>query len=357
MSRLLLIPFLGLGLSACGGGVDLGATLLLPEEPRPELTITPALDLSGIVPADWGERLVIERIALYLDDARLLGADPRIPSGGLSLLESPRVLAGEGTQAASTVLAFPAQFLGTEDLAVFLRVAPSAELQGAAVEVHARLYASPPGPLAFKLTTEDRERDEAGDPGSMKSESERDEAARPDAGPEGEAVDPDGEPAQPEGEAVDPDGEPAQPEGEAVDPDGEPAQPEKGTTLDPYSGPKGRELPLSEHRHVPSVAFVLRDDLAADMVAGLGPRGGIEIVVGIPGSRWLTAEVVDQLERASRGSSAPDPSRVGVLGAPLDLAFEPDARPTTLEPNPFLDRSYFLTSDERVDRHQLRRDP
>lgn len=295
----------GLLLGACGGGADVAATLALPSDQPSRVSITPALDLGDLEQLEWTSRLVIEHITLNLEDVRLLGADPRIPAGGLELMDRPQVIAADGRDEASLRLPFPSQFVSGDDLAVFLRVAPSAALEGASVEVFARLYASAPAPGPSSLSAVDPDVD----------------PARPETG----AVDPDVDPARPDGDdrdgAVDPDVDPARggegPADGESDADGESSSSmmsstagsrsaasaqddDEGGAVDPDVDPArtlSRGLISRPKSQVPSVLFVLRDDQVADMVATLGAKAELNVVVGIPASRWFTPTVLAQLPR------------------------------------------------------------
>lgn len=414
--------------AACGGTSDLSATLAPPSEGPPRITVTPALDLSGLGEAvleerGWSERLVIEHIALSVEDVRLLGADPRIPAGGLALLDEPQVLAADGRPEVSLSLPFPRQFVGSEDLAVFVRIAPAAALEGASVEVYARLYTSAPAPGGAQLSAAGSDVDPVQDaprspPPSSTSgavEESRD-AVDPDVDPArpqeaqdpAGAVDPDVDPAHPRehasGEpvdsdgAVDPDVDPARdPEGGvsgAVDPDVDPARPKETSseedaselarsaravsgesTSSRSSALKARGLPPHlEGAQVggraedgtDSIAFVLRDEQAADMVASLvGNRLRHDVVVGIPAARWFTPRVMASLERGlpdTLEESAPGRGPAATYDAlgllevrrgPRDLPVETGAlgRSTPGDPS---NTTFFLTN-ERIEGNSLRR--
>ncbi|MEO1232496.1 MAG: hypothetical protein AAFZ18_26730 [Myxococcota bacterium] len=359
---------------ACGPGADVSASLELPSEPS-QVAVTPALDLSGLPYEDLRDRLVIEHIAINIEDLRLLGADPRIPAGGLDLLDGARVITADGRDQAALVLDFPSSFASGEDLAVFLRVAPANVLDGASVEIFGRLYASAPTASQIGLEAVDPDVDPArGD--------EETGAVDPDVDPAHEdegtgAVDPDVDPAH-GGEmgAVDPDVDPAHDgEDDAVDPDVDPARVEEADDedgavdpdVDPAHDFERRALIRRAGRAVASVPFVLRDDDTADMVATLGARSQLDLVVGIPASRWLDVEVVRSLESALSAvtdehldlASWGSPHADVVVGDHGLLEIRrPDGglmsseRPSAL---PGSSNPYFLTSDERVDRNQLDR--
>lgn len=250
--------------AACGGEQRgrLEAELVAPEAREAKITLTPALEVSRFDEALLG-RMVVEDIRLNLGDVRLLGADPRIPVGGLALLDMERVVESYDDDSGID-LPFPSQFLDDEDLAVYVRIDRSAALEGASVVVRARLYAE----------------ELRGGAGSLTAETHS-------------ATDPDGDPADdPEGivGATDPDGDPALPPcDEATDPDGDPAAPEAECQ---------RRGLIQRGTVQPYVTVELRDDRAADLVATLSEEDTTDVVVGIPATRWLTPEVIADLDAA-----------------------------------------------------------
>lgn len=256
---------LPLGLAAgCGGEArdPVAAELVAPEAREAKVTLTPALEVS--FDEAIADRMVIEDIRLNLGDVRLLGADPRIPVGGLPLLETSRVVEAFGDRAGLD-LPFPSRFLDDEDLAVYLRIDRTEQLEGAAVIVRARLYKeSAPSAEAQSLIADTHG-----------------------------ATDPDGDPAcdheDPVG-ATDPDGDPALPPEDcdgATDPDGDPALP----------GSHRSGLVL-RGEYQPYVTVELRDDHSADLVASLSDPSATDVVVGIPASRWFTPELIAHLDAA-----------------------------------------------------------
>lgn len=344
--------------TACDPGVDVSASLALPHEPS-RVEVTPALDLSGLPVAGLRDRLVIEHIALNIEDLRLLGADPRIPTGGLDLLDGPRVITADGRDQAALVLSFPSHFASGEDLAVFLRVAPSAALEGASVEIFGRLYASVPTVTTAQLSSVDPDIDPAHE------------------GDEDGSVDPDVDPAHGGGEtgSVDPDVDPAHEGGEtgSVDPDVDPAHVEDTSgedgSVDPDVDPAlefaRRALIRRTEGNVASVPFVLRDNDTADMVATLGARAQLDVVVGIPATRWLDAAVVASLE-AALSAVVEDQVDLSSWGSPnadvivsnhglLEINRSEEIMSETPSTLPSSGRPYFLTSDERVERNRLDR--
>jgi hypothetical protein len=272
--------------AACGApeGGAVRATLDAPPRREARLTLTPAVDLSGLEGSGLADRLAIEAIELGAADLRLLGSHPALPAGGLPLLDGERVVEARPGTPAALEAAFPPALLDEEDLAVYLRIAASARIGGASVVIRGRLHAAPVTGLAS--LTVDGATDPDGDP------------AREPGGP-GDATDPDGDPARgPEparsGCATDPDGDPAQDPDEATDPDGDPAR----------CGRRGRAL-TDPARSRTSVPFELRDEAGADLVARLDERSRLDVVLGIPASRWLEPEVVARLEAALLEASLP----------------------------------------------------
>lgn len=303
-----LLVALALTATACGVEERLDAGIGLPPGAS-AVSITPAVDDAVVDRLRWSSRLAIEHVAVHLADVRLLGADPRIPSGGLDLLDSGQVIESRGRPEPSIRLRVPPQYLASEDLAVFLQLEPSPELEGASVEVFARLYADVPTmPEAAMLTAA------APDPGGGSGDGEDGvpdpdvDPARPSddeaevATPNPQVPDPDVDPAGPgldhagHEEVPDPDVDPARP-----DPDGPPSADEEEPT--PNEGTRRQAL-TATGLEAASVPFVLRDEAAFDMVAILGPDSGLDVVIGIPADRWLTADVVARLEAALRRRAA-----------------------------------------------------
>lgn len=407
-----------LAMSACGGGEDIAAALALPSDGPSRVSVTPALDLSALSRADWADRLVIDHITINVDDVRLLGADPRIPAGGLALLEQSSRVHTPGRPQGALQLSIPSMFIAGDDLAVFLRVAPSEALEGASVEVYARLYASPPqvgsgatlsAPGATQLASTrtqsgavDPDVDPAREGGAVDpdvdpaDEPDRSGAVDPDVDPadkngRGGAVDPDVDPADSENlsGAVDPDVDPARgdgPEGAvdsnvdparsdgregAVDPDVDPARSDgREGAVDPDVDPAEKRSALvvrtSQEAAEHSLPIVLRDDHAADMVMTLGSRTELNIVVGIPVQRWLTPYIVESLERAlasrsddvsSAELSSRHTERASELGLHThSLGLVEIRRTTDAMSAEGLEEGdgYFLTSSQLIDDHRIR---
>lgn len=313
------------GAWACGEGqvAPIAAELVAPEARQATISLTPALEVSGFADNLRG-RIVIEDIHLNLGDVRLLGADPRIPAGGLGLLEHDRVVAAYG-DGAGIDLPFPAQFVDDEDLAVYVRIDRTPELGGASVVVRARLYKETVRGGATSLVAQTTS-----------------------------ATDPDGDPADdPEDDrvgATDPDGDPALPPpgecGGATDPDGDPAKP--GCH---------RDALVQRGELQPYVIVELRDDRSADLVSTLSDDSGSEVVLGIPATRWFTPDVMESLDAAldaqineaqQPGRSSQDPREAIVV-----QTHGAERRAERMGNSPSDD--YFLSDAERVERLTIRR--
>ena len=238
--------------TSCGTGEPVSAELELPNARRTELTLTPAIDLTD-VPEDFAERIVIEEIKIGLFEARLLGAHPSLPPGGLRLLDQPRVVSAVPRGGPAWVTPIPRRYIDDAALAVYLRIDQHEVLTNASVVVHGRLY----------------ER-------SIKSSQAL------------TATDPDGDPAHGGTDlATDPDGDPAREKSNpvvATDPDGDPAVGRARSELAPLVNA--------------SVSFELIDQRAEDLVATLQDGNDFDIVIGIPVRQWFNPEVITRLKRA-----------------------------------------------------------
>ena len=126
-------------LTACDPGAEGNGGIDLSTDSPSAIAITPVIDLSGLSKYEWAAQLSIEHIAVNLEEVRLLGEDPRIPAGGLELLNQSQVIAADGRPGASIVLPLPDEFVLGTDAALFVRMAPSIDLDGAAIEVLTRV--------------------------------------------------------------------------------------------------------------------------------------------------------------------------------------------------------------------------
>lgn len=253
MKRRRLIPIcLFAFAAACGGNANapVEAELQLIDRQEAKITVTPALEVSSLVDDGLASRIIIDQIDLNLTEVRLLGADPSIPAGGLELLDAPRVIQAEGDVEAALELQFPEQYLGDEDLAVYLRIDRSIALEQASLVIRGRLFTNPVDGGASALTAD---------------------------------IDPDG--------ATDPDIDPAD------DPDGDGTDCATDPDIDPAdcAGMSTRGL-VQRGLLNPSVGFELRDRNSADLVSQLGDAASLDVVVGIPANRWFTPSVVNRLE-------------------------------------------------------------
>lgn len=281
-----LSPLALFAAAACGAEqrATIDAELVAPEAREAKITLTPALEVSD-VEQTLLDRIVIEDIHLNLSDVRLLAADPRIPVGGLPLLEESRIVESSN-QGGGIELPFPHLFVDDPDLAVYVRVDTSPRLDDAAVVVRARLYQDVVrgGATSLSIATK-------------------------------AATDPDGDPADdPEGivGATDPDGDPAIPPecNGATDPDGDPA--------------RGRCKHGLVQRGAlqPFVMIELRDDHPADLVATLSDDVTRDVVVGIPAARWLTPEVLDEIEAAFEAPADDDRPTASTVEARATIVVE-----------------------------------
>lgn len=317
-----LTPLVLVAAAACGAeqrpAID--AELVAPEAREAKITLTPALEVSD-VEQTLLDRILIEDIQLNLADVRLLGVDPRIPVGGLPLLEEARIVESSPARA-GVELPFPNLFVDDPSLAVYVRIDKSAALDDAAVVVRARLY-------------EDVVR---GGVGTLVAATKA-------------ATDPDGDPADdPDGivGATDPDGDPALPTNcdEATDPDGDPAR----TRCK-------RDHIVRRGRLQPFVMVEFRDDHAADLVATISSADTTDVVVGIPAARWLTPEVLAQLEAAfdapSQGTRATDrPSTEPHATIVVETAAPVEAGPGQVDAPA---GAYSLSDAENLERQTVRR--
>lgn len=269
-----------LGLAAaCGEApTDLGGRLEAPTPRQARVTLTPALDVAGLVDTDLARRIVIDEIIVNVSDLRLLGSHPAIPLGGHRLIAKNTVLSSADR---ATAFPFPSNMLD-DDLAVYLRIDPSDDLGDSSVIVRARLFEHAPTGLMSSLTS---------DP-----EEDEDESPNPDGEPNRAASpNPDGEPNR--GASPNPDGEPNRPD--SPNPDGEPNVCD-GTVADCVEAQRRNLKALSDSGWTPqrSLSFELRGVDVADLVVGFDTDSRLDVLLGIPASRWFTRSVVNELETA-----------------------------------------------------------
>lgn len=280
MKKLLGAVGVVLGVVGCGGtGQAFDAELRAPELRQSRVTLTPALDVSSLaVDASWADRLVIDEITVNVADLRLLGADPRVPSGGLKLTESDQIVS---TLADASAFPFPAALL-EDDLAVYVRLAPHTLLGSASVIIRARLFSHAVGTGIQKLSS--------GDPSGPT-------APDPEGDPSTKMPDPEGDPSRPaDDRVIDPEGDPSKSGGMndkdlcAQDPEGDPSHCKSSRFLK-------KRLALGDSNN-PYVPVELRGIDAVDLVVDLAKSSRLNVVVGIPAARWLDAPTVKALESA-----------------------------------------------------------
>jgi len=259
-SRCALLGAVTLAVAACGDGAEpsstnVSAQIAVPEARKARVTVTPALDLSGLADAELSEELTVEQLVVHLVDARLLGNDPRIPAGGLPLLDAPRLVYAEGDGRFGIELPFPSAFLEANDLAVYLRTAPSPELDGAAV----RVVASVPEAGQFALVG---------------------------------MVDPEGDPVRPDDGMVDPEGDPVRPDDGMVDPEGDPVRPDDGM-VDPEGDPVHCTEPCDQQSQSleAGTQIILVDRAGTELVVSFDERSHFDVVFGIRAANWLNPEL------------------------------------------------------------------
>jgi len=342
-------------LAACDSNGDkLTGSLAVPEAREARVTLTPALDVTGLVDSSLASRLVIEEITVNVSELRLLGANPQIPAAGYVLQDSAEVLS---TLDGHAKYPFPSTWLD-DDLAIYMHVDPSADLDGASVVVHARLYERPINAAHRSLRSTDDE-DEAPNPDG---EPANEEAPNPDGEPANEeAPNPDGEPANEE--APNPDGEPANEE--APNPDGEPANDceEDGDMHDCIEavGQTQQGLDTEPYQASRWVPFELRGKDVVDLVVGFDKASRLDVLLGIPAERWFTPAVIDRLEGAlsdvvaeqeEPGAAIPAPKTVVVVREAPTSSLNDGERNETFRDE---DGDYSLVDDDTVDPEDLRR--
>jgi hypothetical protein len=231
-----------------------------------------------VVDESWADRLVIDEITVNVADLRLLGADPRVPSGGLKLTEGDQIVS---TLADASAFPFPAALLD-DDLAVYVRLAPHTLLGSASVIIRARLFSHPVGTGAQTL--------KSGDPTGPSTPD-------PEGDPSTKMPDPEGDPSRPaDDRVIDPEGDPSKSGGMnnkdlcAQDPEGDPSHCKSSRFMK-----KRQALNDSNNPYVP---VELRGIDAVDLVVDLAKSSRLNVVVGIPAARWLDATTVKALESA-----------------------------------------------------------
>lgn len=264
-------------LAACGvetspSGVR--AQLELPTTREARIAITPALDVSGLYDARIADRISLEEVTINLADARLLGPDARIPAGGLDLLDAAALISAYGGDELGLTLPFPEYLLSERDLAVYVRIDPSADLDGASVIIRGRLYEHALAGGQSPLTVApDPDGDPADEMNAKASARPRSISKRDDSS----SIDPDGDPAHPC----------------SPDPDGDPALPSCA-----------RRALIARSQDQRSAPFELRGADAADLVARLGGDSSLDVVIGVPASKWFTPETMATLDRALTSARA-----------------------------------------------------
>lgn len=227
---------------ACGGPV--GEDLVDSGTGRRSATLrlNPQLDRSGVTFAADQAPVRFDELMINLAEVRLLGTDPRIPAEGVALLTEDQLLRGEQPALA---LQLPEALLDDPDLAVFVRVGPSPDLDGASIQIHGQFEDAQ---LASSTV---------------------------------EATDPDVDPM----DGLEPPGRVDC----ATDPDVDPMACRR--RLRPSSRGAGQ-------RFEGMIPFELRDSAVVDLVTTLNDEGDLEVTLGIPLGRWLHARPRDLIEAA-----------------------------------------------------------
>ena len=280
--------FLG-GAAACGASEpDIHGQLQLPEGGHARMSLSPALDVSSVIDPALLDRIIIDEIVVNVADVRLLGSDPRVPTGGLRLAGGERQISSidDGIS-----FRMPGG-MSLEDLALFVELAPSNALEGASVIVRARLFESAQEKSVLQLRQEKTEPDPDGSPAKGDpNKAEPDPDGSPATGdPRKTEPDPDGSPAKgdPNKAEPDPDGSPAMGPNCEPDPDGSPA-------MRPCIKRSLRRGLVDANGFV---SFELRGSDTADLLVSLSASHPFNVVVGIPAGRWFTPEAVATLESA-----------------------------------------------------------
>jgi hypothetical protein len=265
--------------AACGpderGFKDPSVSIEAPAKREARVALTPALDVTALYDPAIADRVVVERIRVNVADVRLLGADPRIPAGGLEILGSSRVVTADASSS-GTVLPFPDYLLAQDDLSIYIRLDESDSLAGSSVVVSARVYSRPVGDVEALTQAPDPDGDPA-DKGGTKKSQVLERVAN------SSSPDPDGDPAHC-----------------APDPDGDPASPKRCIRAHHYG--------LSSFVNNPSVSVELRGADVADLVTALNRASALDVVVGVPASRWFTPDSMQRIDALLAQQSAPTPS-------------------------------------------------
>lgn len=298
----------GIVATGCGPSPEpQAASLESPPRDRAVVSLTPALELPSD-PSTLARRIVVEEIQVGLAEARLLGAHPSLPPGGLPLLDTAEVVAKAPGSGPAWRAPFPPRHLHDKGLAVYFRIERNGALRAASIVVRGRLRIHPAG------------------------------AALDPTG----ATDPDGDPARGHPDPI-PEQRHDTPVG-ATDPDGDPAWPK--IRLGPARRADG------------SIPFELRDNQPADLVASLQNPTDFDVVAGIPAIRWFTPQVVTQLNLAlasrRRSPDAPGakPSKPsgGLTIVVKPRAAHPGLPPRAFDPRRHRDGVLFLSNKMDPDR-------
>ena len=351
-----------LALACDSSSRPLGGSLAVPEAREARVTLTPALDVTGIVDSNLAARLVIDEIVVNVSDLRLLGANPQIPAAGHVLQDRAKRLS---TLDGHARYPFPSNWL-EDDLAIYMHVDPSPELDGASVVVRARLFERPVSAAHMGLRSSD---DEAPNPdGEPANEGDDDEAPNPDGEPANEdgddqAPNPDGEPASGGDEAPNPDGEPAVGGSEAPNPDGEPANECDDDSHDCIEaiGSTQKSLDGGQLRASRWVPFELRGEDIVELVVGFDRDSRLDVLLGIPAKRWFTQAVINQLESALHDVSLDEQVPGAEEAVRKPVIVDRESPTASLNDGDREDRmreeqdSYSLVDDDAVDPEDLRR--
>lgn len=322
---------------ACGADESAPrGSLEVPAPRQAQISLTPALDVSDLYDASLADRFVVDEIIVHIADVRMLGADPRIPAGGLGLLPEGRLVSAFDGDEVGIELPFPRYLLSQDDLAVYIRLDRSPEIEDASVVVRGRLFARPAAGGINPLTADP---DPDGDPADSPESS-----APPRDGYEGEVVKKEGKPT------IDPDGDPAR---ECdPDPDGDPARESRCR----IGGDRhGLVLRGMEQESVP---IELRGYDVADLIAGLDTSSSLDVIIGIPAARWLTPETVAALDRALpvEPAGTPDGRRARATAIVVNAAKVTEQRTQTSRARVGEDGDeYFLSDDLDLSRLKVRR--